>query len=143
MCMINRHEHQKSIDFKPGFRLRISDIAIIFFGVWFSCRVGVENFNLGLSAAFVIFHFFLFCNILRMNKSLELVWSGLYLLLFILASTEAFGGFVNYLGVYVYSLVITSLLIGFQINREDYHGVFWERINPELPKWWRQAAVKG
>ena len=32
----------------------------------------------GIAIAFVVLHFFLFCNVLRMSRPLELIWAGIF-----------------------------------------------------------------
>ena len=120
--------------FNPGFRLSAIDVGVLLAGVIGSFMVGQIELCLGLAIAFTVGHFFLFCNVFRMPRPLELAWAALFLTLS--GSSIAFqqpGWFVSF----ALSLVGTAVVVVFQIRQPSYHGVGWQKINPQLPQWWR------
>lgn len=87
----------------------------------------------GAVPAFVIAHFFLFCNVVRMDRSLELVWAVSFLAL---AGATMLLGTPGWLVTGLVSLLVTTVVVALQLRKPSYHGVGWQRINPGLPAWW-------
>lgn len=114
--------------FHPGFRCSVTDVAIVVAG---ACAA-VEVPNLGLWIAVAIGHFFLFCNVLRLARVLELAWAAVFVLG---AGAVRAGVAVTPVlaAIGATSLVVTVLAIA----QPSYHGVLWRWINPKLPHWWR------
>jgi hypothetical protein len=100
--------------FAPGFRLSPFDVLALLAGGAAATASATADRWTGLAVAFVVAHFFLFCNILRMSRLLELTWAAA----FALAAT------------------LTLVLTIIQVRRPSYHGVAWQRLNPGLPEWW-------
>jgi hypothetical protein len=129
---------RSALDFKPGFRLSEMDVGFIIMSISASVLLARFDERLGVALLFVLAHFFLFCNVLRMNRPLELLWSLLFVLL---------AGSTFYLGIPPWNytlasmLVVTLILALVQIMLPSYHGVFWRKINPNLKQWW--AAREG
>ena len=64
----------------PGFRLRPWDPIVLLLAIcaaWF--LRGIEG-HPGLLVLFVVGHFFLFCNVIRLRRGLELLWAGCFAL---------------------------------------------------------------
>ncbi|XOF34073.1 MAG: hypothetical protein ACL93V_01885 [Candidatus Electrothrix sp. YB6] len=119
-----------SPEFRPGFRLSAVDIIVLILGaVWSILLHGMDN-PLGLLIFFTFAHFFLFCNVLRMRRSFELIWAALFLLA---AGSSLFFRVPGWPGTIVIMLGITVILAILQMRQPSYHGVFWKRINPDLP----------
>lgn len=55
--------------FKPGFRLSLLDVVVSITGLIGAFVVGSQVWWAGLVIGFVIRHFFLFCNILRIARA--------------------------------------------------------------------------
>jgi hypothetical protein len=91
------------------------------------------EFWVGIAAGFVVAHFFLFCNVLRMSRPSELIWAGTFAILAVAASVF---GFVAWPVALVEVSVLTVILTIFELRRPSYHGVGWQRVNPQLPEWW-------
>src|SRR5262245_6473937 len=86
----------------------------------------------GLWIAVAIGHFFLFCNVLRLSRVLELAWAAAFVLgAGAVRSGVAVAPVLAAIGAA--SLVVTVVAIA----RPSYHGVMWRWINPKLPHWWR------
>jgi hypothetical protein len=87
----------------------------------------------GIAILFVLAHFFLFCNVIRMARSSELVWAALFL---------TASGFTILVGTpswpmtFCISFVSSIALIFIEARKPSYHGIYWQKINPDLPLWW-------
>ena len=72
--------------FAPGFRLSITDIVFILAGILTALLARKE---IAIPAAVAVGHFFLFCNVFRIRRRPELIWTAAYLVL--VTCTIAFG----------------------------------------------------
>lgn len=123
--------------FRPGFRLSALDVAILLAGATASVyAAGIERW-FGVAVAFVVLHFFLFCNVLRMARPLELAWAGLFV---VLSATASFG-YLTWPSVFAASLLMTVFVAVMQARAPSYHGVGWQRMNPRLPDWWQLSRA--
>ena len=120
--------------FNPGFRLSITDVIILIAGAIASLLVANIEFWFGIAIVFTVGHFFLFCNVFRMPRHLELAWAALFLLL--LGSTIVMQQ-PDWLVSFGFSLIGTVVVVVIQLRQPSYHGVGWSRINPQLPQWWQ------
>ncbi len=125
---------QGAIQFNPGFRLSAIDCFVLILGavgtVW---AFPIESV-LGLAIAFTVGHFFLFCNIVRMARPRELVWAVAFITL---SSASALIGTPTWHQTFIASLAITCVLLVLEMRSPSYHGIFWQRINPNLRAWWQ------
>jgi FtsH-binding integral membrane protein len=124
-------------EFAPGFRLYARDIAVIAAGA--AAALGVSSLEpwWGIMVAFVVGHFFLFCNIVRMARPLELAWAALFLAL---AVPTLLLGTPGWPATAAVSLAMTAVVVALQMRRPSYHGLGWSRINPGLRRWWESQA---
>ncbi len=122
----------KSRTFSPGFRLSWIDVVILLGGAVATGVLVSIDFWIGVAVAFVVGHFFLFCNVLRMSRVPELVWAGVFVGLAI----GAVVGVVAWPWVFGVAGVVTVVLAGIESRRACYHGVGWEWVNPGLRVWW-------
>jgi len=129
---------KRTLKFQPGFRLSEMDVGIILLGVCVSVLLGRFDERLGMMVLFVLAHFFLFCNVLRMSRPLELIWAGLFVLL--AGSTFTFGQ-PSWNTTMAAMLGMTLILTFIQCLLPSYHGVLWRKLNPNLEQWW--AAREG
>ena len=77
----------------------------------------------------VILHFFLFCNVFRIPRSLELTWAALYILVSVPVLLLGVPSWKLWLAVVAITTVIILLLA---MRHRTYHGILWRVINPEL-----------
>lgn len=119
--------------FSPGFRLSFVDVLVLIAGMAGAAYFGTQTWWIGLVIGFVVGHFFLFCNVFRMSRSLELIWAAGFLLLAGGTIAVDFPGWPTTMGL---SLALTVAVIVTEMRRPSYHGVGWQKINPELPAWW-------
>ena len=124
---------RSTLKFQPSFRLSEMDVGIIMLGVCVSVLLARLDERLGLALLFVLAHFFLFCNVLRMSRPLELIWAVLFVLL---AGSTFYFGLPPWNTTLAAMLVVTLFLAFVQILLPSYHGVFWRKINPNLKQWW-------
>jgi len=120
-------------DFAPGFRLSVRDVVVIVIGAVAAFALATLVSWWGFMVAFVVAHFFLFCNVVRMARPLELVWAASFLAL--AASTLALDvpGWPITTAI---SLAATLVVVVLQMRKPSYHGLGWHRINPGLRAWW-------
>jgi hypothetical protein len=117
--------------FAPGFRLSVVDGFVLLSG-----GVGVIILSMfvwwwGFVLGFVLGHFFLFCNVVRMARPLELLWGGVFVAL---AGATIVLETPGWLVTALLSLVVTGIVVVVEMRKSSYHGVGWKLINPGLSK---------
>ena len=123
--------------FKPGFRLSVLDVVVLLAGAWGTWFLGREIWWAGAIVGFVVGHFFLFCNIIRLARNAELIWAAVFVVLCGSTITTEVPGWIASFGI---SLALTMALIAREVKQPHYHGIFWQRVNPNLPAWWEAQA---
>ena len=119
--------------FSPGFRLSALDVIILIVGVAGAVYFGHQTWWIGLVIGFVVGHFFLFCNVFRMSRPLELAWATVFTGL---AAGSIAAEFPSWTITIVLSLCTTFLVVALEMKRSSYHGVGWQKINPGLRERW-------
>jgi hypothetical protein len=119
--------------FQPGFRLSAIDIVVLCLGTIATIALWQRTWWIGFVIAFVTAHFFLFCNVFRISRPLELCWAGVFCLL---AGSTIAADWPGWPVAIAGSLVGTLTVLVLGIRAPDYHGVLWQRLNPDLPQWW-------
>jgi hypothetical protein len=127
-------------EFQPGFRLSSTDVVVLLVGGALSAYFASVNMWLGVAIAFVVLHFFLFCNVLRMSRALELIWAGIFAGLTVAALSFRLFSWPVVLGI---SAVVTVAVAIVEARQPSYHGVGWQKLNPRLLEWWRSAEGEG
>lgn len=123
--------------FTPGFRLSASDILVLIIALLASVLIGSTNFWLGSVIAFVVSHFFLFCNIFRVSRLLEFLWAGAFLVLGIGTVCYSSPGWP---ATFALTLAVTIVVVVMEMRKPSYHGIMWQRVNPQLREWWDTNA---
>jgi hypothetical protein len=118
--------------FSPGFRMSVFDCVVLAVGGALASYVATIHRPIGLAFAFVVLHFFLFCNVIRMARKLELIWTGLFVVL----AAGTLSQVVTWPIVFGISLAGSLVLAIVEMRSVSYHGVGWQWINPHLPQWW-------
>jgi hypothetical protein len=137
MNVLNRNTKHA---FAPGFRLSVLDMTILTVGLAVTFALATVVWWWGFVFGFVLGHFFLFCNVVRMARPLELAWAAVFVVL--AAATVALGAPGWQVTVSV-SLFTTVVMVVVQIRKPSYHGLGWRLINPELPNWWESQVSKS
>lgn len=123
--------------FAPGFRLSVVDGVALGAGAVATATAAMTSGWIALGVAFAVAHFFLFCNVLRLPRRLELLWAGVFLMLMVAASAA----WLNWPAAFGVVLLMTLGVAILGVRQPGYHGVLWRWFNPDLPDWWeaRQA----
>ena len=122
--------------FEPGARLSRFDVGVLV--VTAIVCGGLATTDAPLIAggiAFVVGHFFLFCNIFRIRRGPELIWAALFTGL---AAATILAETPGWPITFTVSLLATVVLIAIEMRHPSYHGIAWQRVNPDLPRYWRE-----
>ena len=128
---------QDNAVFKPGFRLSELDVGFMFLVFVWSAFLARFFEQLGIAALFALCHFFLFCNVLRATRLLELLWAAAFVGLW---SSAYFRGVPSWPHTYAWAFAVTVAVTVVQVRLPSYHGVFWTVLNPRLPQWWEEQT---
>ena len=120
------------MQFEPGFRLSLLDTLVLLAASGLIGLVFLVDRTLSAAIAVVVLHFFLFCNVFRMSRSLELIWAAAFVLLAIMSLKFNFLAVGN---AGVICLSLSCFLVVLQMRKPSYHGIFWQKINPNLNVW--------
>lgn len=129
----------RSAGFEPGFRLSMLDLFVLFVAAAGSGWLGFLDGSWGFAVAFVVAHFFLFCNVFRIARPLELAWAGMFVLL---AAGTILGNVPGWPTTTAVMLTMTVIVVSIEMRKPSYHGIAWQRINPGLPAWWTQHGPR-
>ncbi|RLS58233.1 MAG: hypothetical protein DWH95_07355 [Planctomycetota bacterium] len=124
----------KQAAFAPGFRLSKVDVFVLVGGTMGAIVLSMYGWWWGFILAFVLAHFFLFCNIARISRPFELIWAGVFISL---AGTTIAFEMPGWLVTVPVSLFVTVVVVVVEMRKPSYHGVGWQWINPGLPEWWK------
>lgn len=126
--------------FAPGFRLSALDVAVLVGGTATTIVLAMFVWWWGFVLAFVLAHFFLFCNVVRMARPLELIWTGAFV---VLAGATVAYETPGWLVTALVSSFMTVVVVIVEMRKPSYHGVGWRRINPGLPAWWESRVAEN
>lgn len=120
------------MQFKPGFRFSILDGFILAAALCTGIFVAFYDYKYSVLIGFVVLHFFLFCNIVRMSRVPEIIWAISFLALLFCHIKLSLLSFNLALAA---SLFFTVILVALELHKPSYHGIFWQVLNPALPEW--------
>ena len=123
--------------FAPGFRLSVLDVTILIIGATVALALAAVVWWWGFLVGFVLGHFFLFCNVVRMARSLELAWAAVFFVL--AAATVALDTPGRHVTVSISLAATVVVVVVVQMRRPSYHGLGWQLMNPGLPEWWKSC----
>jgi hypothetical protein len=112
--------------------MSVIDGAVIVAGVVAAVALWSTAWWLGFIVVFVVGHFFVFCNVFRLARPLELAWSGVFVVLTFCTVRFGWPSWVVAIGC---SLVVTAVVAALEMRKPSYHGVLWQWINPGLRQW--------
>jgi hypothetical protein len=112
-----------------GFRFSLADAAILCGGAVTTLILLRMDHPMWWIVPMVVGHFFLFCNVFRMRRSLELLWAGAFVLdvCFWLTKME-----LAPLPPVLTQLPVTLAVILRELISPWYHGIFARHINVRL-----------
>jgi hypothetical protein len=127
----------KAKPFSPGFRLFKLDIVVLGLGSLLTAFASLQAWWAGFAVAFVVLHFFLFCNVFRISRAPELIWAAVFVALCGMTILyEKLGWPVTIAA----TLLLTVFLIYRETGKPGYHGICWQKWNPQLPNWWKEKV---
>lgn len=117
--------------FNPGFRLSFLDVLVLTISVFGALKIYEISVYMSFIILFVVGHFFVFCNVVRINWKSEIVWASFFVFLGVLkVSIELH---------FALSFILTIILVYIDLKRPSYHGAFWKQINPGLLDWFVES----
>ncbi len=123
--------------FSPGFRCSAIDIVVLLAGaIGCGAMIPIDG-RIAFIIGFTVAHFFLFCNVFRMARPLELAWAAVFVTLCYASFQWGRPPWPSTAGM---SFVVTCLIIQLEIRKPSYHGIGWRTINPRLPEWWERQT---
>lgn len=129
----------KECVFAPGWRFSVVDGIVLVIGLVAVSALAVVVWWWGFVVGFVLAHFFLFCNVIRMARPLELIWAGVFVVLVGATITIDFPGWLLTASV---SLLTTVLVVIVEMRKPSYHGLGWQWINPNLRSWFESRKAE-
>ena len=126
--------------FSPGFRMSAVDGGVLALGAIAAAAAASIDPSWGLAIGLPVVHFFLFCNVFRISRPLELLWTGVFL---ILAALTVVWGAPGWAATVVVSVFVACAVVVAEMCKPSYHGVVWQRINPRLREWWEQRGPRA
>lgn len=123
-------------DFQPGFRLSGWDTGVLLVSFLTAYLLFPALPAVSFGVVFVVGHFFLFCNVVRMARRYELSWAAVFVLS-VASSANLNWPFPLGLQTLFVPSFCTLVVLGLQLHHPSYHGVGWRFINPSLPTWWQ------
>jgi hypothetical protein len=126
--------------FSAGFRLSRLDVVFVLASLLATIGLAALTWWWGLVVGFVSGNFFLFCNVFRVARPLELAWSALFLTLAVATIVLDAPGWLITVAI---SLIGTCAVILLEMRKPSYHGFAWQWINPTLPAWWETEQSKS
>lgn len=120
-------------EFAPGFRTSTRDACVLCAGAVGSGLLVQSNVSAAIVIGFAVAQFFLFCNVFRISRALELIWAGVFV---VLAGATIVLGWPGWWVTAGISTGVTLVVILIEMRKPSYHGIGWRWINPDLPKWW-------
>lgn len=125
--------------FEPGFRVSFTDVCAIAAAAVAACALLRPFPTVSLIIFVATFHFFLFCNVFRIRRRPELIWTAVFLLLS--AATIRLGA-PGWPATIAASVAVAAGLIAWETRHPSYHGIGWARLNPGLKEWWTAFKQK-
>lgn len=112
-----------------GFRLSKMDVAVLAGATVSGTAAYQISAGYSLFLPFVVFHFFLFCNVFRIARKPELVWAAVFLLH---SFAWSLSGTFNIVLLFGLQSLFTAGVIFRETRQPNYHGVFSRQLNPRI-----------
>lgn len=127
------------MEFKPGFRFSVLDTVILAVASCLAFFLHSYGLVYSILVGFIVLHFFLLCNIVRMSRIPELIWATFFICAFYLHLKLSAISLVRAL---VACMLLTFILVFLEFRKPSYHGVLWSRLNPKLSEWFSEKNEK-
>lgn len=117
----------------PGVRFSALDAALLLLAALVSALTwNLFGVGVGRLIAMTVGHFFLFCNILRLRTSYELVWAMAFVA--IAVGVTVVRAEPSWGHVLVLILPVTAALAGLEIGSGNYRGLGWRLAPRSKPR---------
>lgn len=126
--------------FSPGFRWSAVDVAALVVGGVGAAAVSAIAWWLSLAVGIPLAAFFLFCNVFRVSRPLELLWAGVFIAL---AAATILWDVPGWWATTIGAGCVAAVVVAVEMRRPSYHGIGWRRINPGLSVWWETHAARS
>jgi hypothetical protein len=121
--------------FDPGFRVSRRDILVLVTAIGGAAALASVHAVFAAALLFVVGQFFLFCNVFRIRRSLELAWTAIFCLFAVLSERV---GRPTWTETFLICQAMALLLIALEMQHPMYHGIGWRTLNPDLIVRWVQ-----
>ena len=115
-----------------GARCSPTDIAVLILAGGSALALARVQPDLALLIGFVTAHFFLFCNLIRLDRRSELIWAGVWVLN---VAVWSLSGELRWGYVFLSQTPLTLFLTVAALRRPTYHGLGARRLNPHLDEY--------
>ena len=115
-----------------GARCSPTDIAVLILAGGSALALARVQPDLALLIGFVTAHFFLFCNLIRLDRRSELIWAGVWVLN---VAVWSLSGELRWGYVLLSQTPLTLFLTVAALRRPTYHGLGARRLNPHLDEY--------
>ena len=115
-----------------GFRISLVDICAIVIVTLVSWLGWSASEGMVVLLPLVLGHFFLFCNVFRVRRSLEFIWSGCFL---VAATWWFLWQPLSWWYLLAVQSPITLIVLLIEIRSWRYHGIGAAALNPQLDEY--------
>jgi len=108
----------------PGFRFGWLDAVSLLACIPLTWLLWLPLGPLALALPITLGHFFLFCNVIRIRRGFELIWSAFFMM-----NTGAWllMGRLDWLWILALQTPLTAALVWWEVRNPNYLGVLWRR----------------
>lgn len=128
----NQIESQRSRKRTCGLRLSFTDVGVMLLATGAGVAGYRATMGYSLFVPFVVYHFFLFCNVFRIRRATELVWAGVFV---VHTASWFLLGPMHMPALFALQSIFTAILIVHEIRQPAYHGIAARRINPRIDEY--------
>lgn len=115
----------------PGARLAVSDLAVLAAGAAGTAALHARAPALAWLPGFVLGHFFLFCNLVRLRTHKELLWCAVFLANF---AAHAAQGDPCGAAILAWQLPVTLALVASEVASPGYRGLGYAALGKSPPR---------
>ena len=112
-----------------GMRFSFTDGCVLALAILATSLAFKTTDGYSLLILFVVLHFFLFCNVFRIRRGPELIWSSIFI---VNCAVWIAWGNANLIGVVLCQLPVTVAQIAYEMTLPCYHGIFSRRTNRHI-----------
>lgn len=107
-----------------GMRFSRADAVVLLCAAMLTWGLWATSGSLALLVPVTVGHFFLFCNVFRVRRMAELLWSGAFV---VNVSAWVAAGEINWWGLLAVQMPVTIAVLVVEVRHPRYHGVLSRR----------------